>query len=315
MEKERLLKEFCEDYRLTGHTTSAIILRSRVRKLFGYLEERGLQVAEVGYKEALGYQLWLRETQSTRAKAYNSGTLAGFMNKALAFYEFLKKRRLVAANPFLELDRVKTEKSIPRGVLKEAEVDRLLEELACFNSKKRALKSLINYYRAHLLCELMYASGLRISELANVKVEEINFEQGLIEVARGKGGKRRTVIVNAYALSLLKLYVEEILPLMRRGYHTAGLLFGAGGNRLLISTNAILKEAAAKLKLPPITCHGFRHALGTHLLRRGCDLRYIQVILGHRNIQNTEIYTRVEKEDLKAVVDRCHPRQLGGGQV
>jgi integrase/recombinase XerD len=189
-------------------------------------------------------------------------------------------------------------------------MERLLEALSHFEEGAGDFNHLVCRYRTHLVAELMYASGLRISEVAEVKEEELDLERGVIEVPCGKGGKRRTVFLNTYTASLLRIYVGEVRPLPRRAYHKAGTLFGSGGQRLLATTNALLKEKAAELKLPPLKSHGFRHALGTHLLRAGCDLRYIQAILGHLDIQSTEIYTKVEREDLVAILAKYHPRQL-----
>ncbi|GHV12896.1 hypothetical protein FACS189491_06810 [Spirochaetia bacterium] len=88
-------------------------------------------------------------------------------------------------------------------------------------------------------------------------------------------------------------------------------VFGASPQWLTAAVNSGLKEACGELGLPVITSHGFRHSLGTHLLRAGCDLRYIQIILGHERLSTTQIYTSVDKEDLKKSLDRYHPRKRG----
>lgn len=314
-EEQQLTNEFLNYYRSSGRTTPRVGVAHRVRKLLSYLKERGLALQAVGYKEALAYQLYLTEQPAAKGKGYSSGSIANYIKKAIVFFEFLKVKGLVVTNPFLDLERVKVKKSLPKNLLKEQEMAKFLAELAQFDKQQADVKSLISHYRAHLLAELMYASGIRIGELARVKEAEIDFSRGVIEVACGKGGKRRLALVGEYALSLLKIYLEELRPLIiRREYHNGQLLFGATGPRLLAATNPIFKAVARKLALPPLTCHSFRHALGTHLLRAGCDIRYIQAILGHRDIQSTEVYTKVDKEDLKAVIDKYHPRQPRGRQ-
>ncbi len=117
----------------------------------------------------------------------------------------------------------------------------------------------------------------------------------------------REAYFNEYTKQVLSIYLKEIFPLIK---HKSIYLFGVEANRLLCLLNSELKIACKKAKLPAITSHGFRHALGSHLLKEGCDIRYIQAILGHKRLKNTEVYTKVEKDDLKRVLDTFHPRNL-----
>jgi site-specific recombinase XerD len=116
--------------------------------------------------------------------------------------------------------------------------------------------------------------------------------------------------LNEYAREILRLYVNELRGLLFNSLSNRELLFGAGEDSLGKMVNRELRKTCRALKLRIITSHGFRHSLGVHLLRSGCDIRHIQEILGHQRLKNTEIYTRVDKEDLKSVLDACHPRRF-----
>jgi site-specific recombinase XerD len=174
------------------------------------------------------------------------------------------------------------------------------------------MRKKILHYKVHVIAELQYSTGLRIGEVAEIKEEDIDFDKSMIWVRKGKGLKSRMVFLNDYARMVLKFYVEEMKELVSGNYSRKNEgIFGAGGSRLRENMRNVLNPVMKKLDYDPISSHGFRHALGFHLLRAGCDIRYIQEILGHKSIGTTEIYTKIDKEDLKKVLDDFHPRQWG----
>jgi len=130
-------------------------------------------------------------------------------------------------------------------------------------------------------------------------------------VREGKGGYQRVAFLNEFASEVLRLYVERVrtLALSQWNLRNTDRLFAMGWEQFGKMMNGELARACASLGFPPMRSHGFRHAVGYHLLRAGCNIRHIQSILGHRRLRNTEVYTKVEKEDLKNVVDACHPRK------
>ena len=221
-----------------------------------------------------------------------------YLTAASSFLDFLSVRSLVYSNPFKEIRFIKSEKTLPPVILKEKQMSMLLLYFAEY-WKRTNLKSKIKAYRMHVLTELLYSTGLRITEAANLRISDIDFDSATIRVREGKGGYSRIVVLNDYVRDVLSLYVNEIRDLIQSSWHDPKLLFGTGWERFGKWANETLREATEELSLPPVTCHGFRHALGFHLLRSGCPLRSIQSILGHKRIKNTEIYTKVEKEDLK----------------
>jgi site-specific recombinase XerD len=162
-----------------------------------------------------------------------------------------------------------------------------------------------------VIAELMYATGIRSSEAASLRIEDVDFERALITIREGKGGGRRVAYINRYALELISLYVERMRPaILSKRWARGELLFGcdwAGFGKLV---NRTLRLATAELSMTRFTSHDFRHCLGYHLLRAGCNIRHIQQILGHKRLRNTEVYTKVDREELREVLDAFHPRKL-----
>jgi site-specific recombinase XerD len=158
--------------------------------------------------------------------------------------------------------------------------------------------------------EFLYAAGLRISEAASLIPENIDFLSRTVYAAEGKGRTARAAFLTGYAADVTDRYIRRgrrAVP----GRGTYGdTLFGVHPERLTALVNEGLLKACRHLELPVITSHGFRHSLGTHLLHAGCDMRYIQIILGHECLRTTQVYTRVDKDALRESLDARHPRRL-----
>ena len=305
-----LLNEYIEDEILKGRSTSNVnSLRYRIRRLFEFIENRGIEFIDVRINEAQEYQGWLIRKKKKGRKRYTIGSINNLIKAAISFYNFLKSKQIVYMNPFMEIRRIKDEKKLPRNILKEKEMHILLKHLENFG-KQKDIKAVRKYYKMHVVAELMYATALRASEVAALKKEDIDFRRSVVEVRNGKGGIERIAFLNEYAREILRLYIEKLLELVPTCSSSKQLLFGMSGNRLATQMNETLKKACRETGLKTITSHGFRHAFGYHLLRAGCDIRFIQELLGHRRIRNTEIYTKVDKEDLKHVLDMYHPRKI-----
>ena len=305
------LNEYMQYLKLTGRRSQGIKgAKQGVKKFFVYLEEYGLDLKEIGVNEASSYQGWLVTTGRLDGKKYAGNSISHFIVSVSSFFDYLKTENLIHTNPFKEIRRARRELKLPLNILREKELDLLLTELANYESESN-LKRKISKYRVHVVAELMYATGMRISEAASLKEDDIDFDAGLVTVIEGKHGRTRVCLLGEYSKSILKTYIDIMRPLVLTEWTlTSDRLFGSGEDCLKKLVNKVLSEACEKLKLPVQTSHGLRHALGFHLLRRGCDIRYIQAILGHKRLKDTEIYTKVEKDDLKEVLEKYHPRQL-----
>jgi len=312
-EQENIMDDFVAYEKSRG--LSNIGLRGtsgRIPRFFDYLNEKGLNVYDVKIPEALEYQRWLiKKGQKKDGKKYSNGTVIGLMQTVTNLYSFLKVNKKVCANPFLDIRKVRSDVTVPRNVLKEKELFMLLEELSCYDKYDGNLKSKITAYKVHVASEIMYATGLRSTEVACLKVDDIDFDNGMIRVKNGKGGVERQVFVNDYTKRILQLYVTEMKDTVSNVWNKkSDSLFGMGYERFNKIINEVLKKTCTKLKLPLFSSHCFRHSLGYHLLKRGCDIRYIQALLGHKRLSSTEIYTKIDKEDLKEVLNKYHPRNF-----
>jgi integrase/recombinase XerD len=310
-ENRKLYTAYLSEEALRGHTKQGMESMGRaVPRLFSYLEKHGLSVNEVGAREALEYQGWLIETGRKDGRRYSSKTILIFLFAASSFYEFLKRRKMIATNPFKEIKKIRLDKSLPCGILKEKEMDEFLEKLKKWWEEKNGQKW-ITRYKVHIIAELQYATGLRIAEVASLTMDDIDFTRGIIHIREGKGGRERVAFLGEYAKELLRIYVHRMRPLIFTELNdkNSHLLFGVKRQGLNEVVNAMLNRIARKLGHKGFTSHKFRHALGYHLLRAGCSIRYIQEILGHKCLRSTEVYTKVDKEELKKVLDTYHPRQ------
>ncbi|MDR1454003.1 MAG: tyrosine recombinase [Candidatus Margulisbacteria bacterium] len=211
-----------------------------------------------------------------------------------AFYKFLYQEDIVPQNPAAELAMPKLPTRLPR-VLSQKETARILAAAALSARDRAAL-------------ELLYSAGVRVSELAQIKLTEVNFAECFLKV-KGKGSKERLVPLSARALAAAKAYIEEDRARLK---NPAPELFLSRNGRALTRQMVwlIVKRLARQAgTLKNISPHTFRHSLATHLIENGADVRTVQEILGHANIATTQIYTSVSREHLRRVYASAHPRQ------
>jgi integrase/recombinase XerD len=231
-------------------------------------------------------------------RGFGARSSARQLSALRGFFRFLVKERAIAEDPTLVLDRPRLARKLPR-VLSFEEVQRLLEapdrstDLGCLHAA---------------MLQLMYASGLRVSELCALRLADLDLERGLV-CPRGKGGKRRWVPVGEVALAHVTGYLTRVRPRYAKEKSTAlfvstrGRAFGRTGFWRMVRRHAV---AAGIVPLP--SPHKLRHSFATHLLRGGADLRAVQAMLGHADLGTTEIYTHVAPDHLRAAYAKSHPR-------
>ena len=278
--------------------------------MFRWFEQKEILPQEIKILQATEFVNDIAKRVNRDGKFISQATICNYIKNARRFYKYLLEKEMVQTNPFIEVEYPRIPEHISRNVLTESQMNRLLEKLKCFDEAETK-KERVRLYVCHVLAELMYSSGLRIEEAAELKEEDINFRLRYVYVRNGKGGKFRISFLTEYAAEILKLYIEK----GKRNYDmiiygkNRNTLFSAKGNILIQMLNKRLRKTCIELEIPVITSHGFRHSLGTHLLRSGCDMRHIQVILGHDKLSSTQIYTKVYSEDLKNSIDKYHPRK------
>ena len=217
-----------------------------------------------------------------------------------AFYKYLMFEEVITQDPTTLIESPRLGRKLP-DTLDFHEIEKLLESIDL--SKPEGSRN-----RAML--EVLYSSGLRVSELINLKLSNIYFDIGFLRVT-GKGNKERLVPIGRTALKFLKIYLEEIRvhsPIQKN--HKAFVFLNRRGKsltRVMIFT--IIKQLANTIGLrKTISPHTFRHSFATHLLEGGADLRAVQEMLGHESITTTEIYTHLDRDYLKQVIKEFHPR-------
>lgn len=301
------LNHYLAELKLIGKSLTHV--RYAFRLFSCYLEAFDLDPFFIKLKDAQAFQVYLTtKTTESGEVCYTKASVLNVIGTMTCFYEHLRRKRVISSNPFSEIDRVKRNASLPRNILNEADLNRFLSHLRQFN-KPKALIEKRQRYKAHVMAELMYATGARINEISKLKPDDLDFSRGSVSLTDSKTGSQRTGFLNDYAREVLELYLKEMRETVLFGQNGGdkSLLFGSK-THLRTWFNQILSRESKRLNLGPFTSHNFRHAVGYHLLRNGCDIRLIQEILGHKSLHSTQVYTRVDKEDLKKVIDRFHPR-------
>ena len=307
-EEERELERYLSHLRKQGagkeelnHSEYAL------REYFGMLEESGAGYLEVKLSTADNYRMGLCTMRKESGEVkYSASTIRGRMKAVEKFYGHLLKRGKVIRNVFKETGRVKTVNALPRNILDEDAMMKLLEGLKRKIKEGKDICERRMYYRVHVMAEIMYSSGARINEILKIQEKEVDFERGTLKLKDDKTGKSRTGFLNGYAKELLRKYMKERKYMMVGKSRSECVFFGdAAASKAF---NRFVRKVSEELGLGEFTSHNMRHGFGYHMLRAGCDIRYIQEFLGHDRLGTTQVYTKVEKADLRGVLDKYHPR-------
>lgn len=236
---------------------------------------------------------------------YKKTTIARKIASIRTFYKFLYRERKIDSNPAMNLNTPKRPKSLPKFLTPD-EVEKILN-----NTKIETPSG----YRNRAILELLWATGMRVSELSGLNFGDLNLENNEIRVF-GKGAKERIILVTDRAKSYLERYIETARALIPKGFpvgepnEDSPVFINNTGYRLQTRTiRNVINEIVEKINLPKhVTPHVFRHSFATHLIENGADLRVVQELLGHASISNTQIYTHISAQHLKDVYNEAHPR-------
>lgn len=258
-----------------------------------YLAGRGRQATTLDRTDVPRYLLALRDA------GLSPRSVARHLSAIRQFHRFLVRQGQSAEDPTAHLETPRPWQRLP-GVLSSEEVDRLLAPRA--DATPRELRN-----RAML--ELMYASGLRVSELVGLRLGDLDLAVGIVRVV-GKGDKERLVPVGDAAAAGLRVYLRDGRPHLTTSRPTDMFFLGRHGGGLTrqMFWNVIKKAAVDAGITKPVTPHTLRHSFATHLLEHGADLRSVQLMLGHADIATTQVYTHLSRSHLKAIYDKFHPR-------
>lgn len=246
----------------------------------------------VDYEYIRGYMRFLYE------KKYSSKTIGRHISSLKSFFKYLMKNEIISNNPMLLISNPKTEKKLPNYINYND-----LETLLSIPDQNDILG-----LRNSLILELLYSCGVRVSELVNIKISDIDFGNNRILIT-GKGNKERFVLYGKVCNNLLNRYMKESRKKLLKEENDY-LLLNKFGNKITdrairMIIDDIVKQSSLKLNISP---HTLRHTFATHLLNEGADLKIVQELLGHENISTTGIYTHVSNERLRRVYLDAHPR-------
>lgn len=298
------------------------ITKSYLKNFLVYLEvEKNFSKHTVRAYESdiLGFLIWLdntsiEETNYEKLKDYlvfmqkfnyTKTTISRKIASIRTFYRFLYRERIIDSNPASSVHSPKKNKNLPK-FLTNAEIEQILNNIKIETPAG---------FRNRVILELLYATGMRISELSNLNFGNLNLSENEITVL-GKGSKERIVLVSTRAKDFLEKYIKMVRPMVPEEKcdldenENSPVFINKTGYRLQPqSVRAAINDIVKKIELPKkVTPHVFRHSFATKLLENGADLRVVQELLGHASISNTQIYTHVSTERLKAVYDSTHPR-------
>lgn len=265
-----------------------------ISEFMNYLKDKEINYTDVNYEFIKEYLVFMYN------KKYKRNTIARKLSSLRSFYKYLFNNNIIKTNPFKYVKTPKKEKMLPKYL---SVVD--LETI--FNVPN------LNFnlgQRDRLILEILYATGIRVGELVEIKVSDIDFFNKEIKV-NGKGNKQRIVEFGDYCFEYINLFLndgrEKILK--KHNKTSSYLIINDHGDKITtrgveLLIDKIIKKAALKRKVTP---HMLRHTFATHLLNEGCDILTVKELLGHESLESTQIYTHVSNEHLRKVYLNCHP--------
>ena len=290
-EQIKLFLNFLQnDKKLSDNTLQSY--RRDITQFESYVEENQIDYTKVSEKEVKDYLEYLQEIGK------KSSTVSRNLASIRSFYQYLVRTKKVLVDPTNNIQAPKIEKRVP-SILTAKEVELLLEQ-----PQNVDLKGI----RDKAMLEFAYATGMRVTEIISLNLEDVNFEEAYVSCKTGT--KQRNIPLGTMSLKALKDYVEEARPYLIKDEGVKSLFVNINGKRLtrqgFWKIVKYYKEQAHITK--EITPHVLRHSFATHLLQNGADLKAIQSMLGHSDISSTQVYMQFQDEGLKNVYRNTHPR-------
>lgn len=264
-----------------------------IQQYMAYLKDNNISnIAGVNKTTVIAYLLYLQK------KGRATSTISRNLASIRSFYQYLHKMNMIEQDPTQNLESPKVEKKLPQ-ILSTQEVELLLEQPKCVDLKG---------YRDKAMLELLYATGIRVSELISLDLEDLNIAMGFIKCH--KGNKERVIPLGSMAITSLKEYTSKARNMMIQSPNELALFVNCNGRRLTRQGFwKIIKLYKNQAKInKEITPHTLRHSFAAHLLENGADLKSIQEMLGHSDISSTQIYAQLAKNKIKEVYKKTHPR-------
>lgn len=276
--------------------------RTVVARFLSHLTDVHIRdVRSVTEAHLVAYARKLSQQKTEKATVYSFATQRSYLQMLQRLFRFLARQGVILQDPTLDLV-LPSWKKLPRHVPSESQARRLMAAPDPHTVLGKRDKAVL---------ELLYGSALRVGECERLDVGDLDLVKGTIFVRDGKGRKDRVVPVVGRAAAALDLYLKESRPELVRDPRERALFLTRGGGRLgvkMIQRIVLVHRQASNIDVP-ITPHSLRHGCATHLLQGGADIRHVQKLLGHSQVQTTALYTKVAPTELAKVVAKAHPRE------
>ncbi len=261
-------------------------------KYFEYLDKNNLNYLTVKYKDVSNFTLFLAKQN------YKSTTINRIDSSIRSFYNYLELEEKINGNPFKAASNLKVPKRLPNYF----KYNEYLTMISVIDKDDYE-------YRNRLILEMLFATGLRVSELSNIKIKDIDFSEREIKIM-GKGSKERFVFYNKECANVLDSYLKECRSKLLNGKDSEYLFINHLGDKLTdrgirLIIDKIVKKSCIKSKVSP---HTFRHTFATMLLNEGCNIKSVQELLGHSSLGTTGIYTHLTNDEVRLAYMKAHPR-------
>jgi len=297
MNLEELQKAFADYLRVergySEHTLRNYL--SDITIFFEYLRERNIDISEASMLERLE-PVDIRGFLASRFKLNKASSNQRRLSAIKTLYKFMQKRGIISVNPAEIISSPKTEKSLPKSI----SIDEVLALIHSIDGNE------VLDLRDRAMVELMYSSGVRVSELVSINLSDIDLINATLRVI-GKGRKERILPIGSYAVQAIDEYLKRRGELLKT--ETEALFLNKNGGRITTRSVArIVKKYLYKCAINKnVSPHILRHSFATHLLGSGADIRFIQELLGHASLSTTQRYTSASIEHLMQIYDRTHP--------
>ena len=313
-----MFKEYMERKNWSKRTHKGYLLYLDIFIKYLIKQGKSIFIRDISSKVIYEYQNYLYYYKDEKDKKNSINTQIKKLIVLKTFFNFLQQKNVIIINPTRDIEMPKSEKKLSRRALKETEIERIFQEID---------HTTLIEYRDRVILELLYATGIRSAELLELKVSDINFEESLLFVNQGKGNIDRKVPICKIVLEYLKEYIEKVRPKLIKGGRYCKrkslsimddidyLFIKQDGKRLGSSLGLIniVKKYCSKAGIKgDIGPHNFRVTCATHMMLNGAEERYVQDMLGHRDLKTTEHYLKIEISDLKKEHSVKHPRERQG---
>jgi len=274
--------------------------RNDLNQLAGFIEEEAAKRGSIPPWASFDRQSMLSYLLDLRQRNYAATTIARKVAAVRSFFKFMVAEGLIKANPIQDVRSPKIGRSLPKPI-SFSQVRRLIEQPSKLSTPEAK--------RDRAMLELLYASGMRVSELVSLNLGDVDLEGGYVRCL-GKGNKERVIPIYEQAVLAVKEYIEETRPQLMRNDDEKALFLNPRGERLTRQGFwQKLKGYAKSANLESeVTPHTLRHSFATHMLSGGADLRSVQELLGHANISTTQVYTHLTTEHIRRTYEQSHPR-------